>query len=129
MLETKKYVRKPFYIDAVQVTAANIADISKWASGEVRTDSDGSQYVKVRVHRPLNDRQTKAYIDDWVLYAGTGFKVYTPKAFANSFEQHSVETTMHEVSDPNWTDGFDEKPSKVAVKKATPTPAFVEPAV
>lgn len=98
MLETTKYVRKPFYIDAVQVTERNIKDVAVWADGDVRTDSDNAQYVKVRVHRPLNDRQTKAYLGDWVLYAGTGFKVYTPKAFAASFEQHSVGTTYQDGS-------------------------------
>lgn len=97
MLETMKYVRKPFYIDAVQVTAQNLQDVAAWATGEVRTDTDG-QYVKVRVYRPLNDRQTKAYLGDWVLYAGTGFKVYNDKAFKNSFEQASVETTMHNTA-------------------------------
>lgn len=93
MLETTRYIRKKFDIDAVQVTGSNIEEIAKWVDGEVRSESLG-QYVKVRVHRPLNDRQTKAYIGDWVLYAGTGYKVYTPKAFANSFEQVSNETTF-----------------------------------
>lgn len=101
MLETTKYVRKPFYIDAVQVTAANISDVAAWADGEVRTDNNKAKYVKVRVHRPLNDRQTKAFVGDWVLFAGTGYKVYTPKAFANSFEPVSTETIMQETS----TDG------------------------
>lgn len=85
MLETVKYVRKPFYIDAVQVTAENLADVAKWADGDVRSD-ENAKYIHVRVHRPINDRQSKAYVGDWVLYAGTGFKVYTPKAFAQSFE-------------------------------------------
>lgn len=93
MLETFKYVRKPFDIDAVQVTTDNIQEVATWVDGEVRTDNLG-QYVKVRVHRPLNDRQTKAYVGDWVLYAGTGYKCYTPKAFASSFERVSDETTM-----------------------------------
>jgi len=93
MLETTRYIRKKFDIDAVQVTGSNIHEVAKWVDGEVRSDAQG-QYVKVRVHRPLNDRQTKAYIDDWVLYAGTGYKVYTPKAFANSFEQVSGETNL-----------------------------------
>jgi hypothetical protein len=84
MVQTTRYVRKPFYIDAVQVTDANINDVAKWCGGEVRT-ADNSTFVKVRVHRPLNERQTQAFPGDWVLYAGTGFKVYTPKAFNKSF--------------------------------------------
>lgn len=97
MLETHQYIRKPFKIDAVQVAAANIQEIAKWVDGEIRTDDLG-QYVKVRVHRPLNDRQTKAYAGDWVLYAGTGYKVYTDKAFKNSFELASGETKMIDTS-------------------------------
>lgn len=87
MLDTKKYSRKPFVIDAVQVTEENIADVAEWVSGDVRTDSEKKQYVKVRVHNPRNDRQTKAYVGDYVLYASTGYKVYTPKAFNASFER------------------------------------------
>lgn len=94
MLEIGKYVRKPFHIDAVRVTDENIGEVASWASGEVRTDSDGSKYVKVRVHHPLNPRQTQAYVGDWVLFAGTGYKVYTPKAFTNSFEPVPAESAL-----------------------------------
>lgn len=97
MLETTKYIRKPFNIDAVQVTHQNMQEIAQWVDGQVLQDELGP-YVKVRVHRPLNDRQTKAYVNDWVLYAGTGYKVYTEKAFKNSFEQVSGETTLIDVS-------------------------------
>lgn len=119
MLATQKYVRKPFYIDAVQVTAANIAEVAKWADGEVRTDNNKAQYVKVRVHRPLNDRQTKAFVGDWVLYAGTGFKVYTPKAFANSFEQASTEVTFQEGPPSTRADLAIEEEAAIIVE--TPT--------
>jgi hypothetical protein len=94
MLEIIKYVRKPFHIDAVRVTAKNIDEVAKWAGGDVRTSEENKKYVKVRVHRPLNDRQTMAFVGDWVLYAGTGFKVYTHKAFISSFERVSGETTV-----------------------------------
>ena len=95
-IETKKFVRKPFYIDAVQVTEENLGAVAKWCKGDVTTvkDSKGKVtdlYVKVRVHRPLNERQTKAYIGDYVLYAGSGYKVYTSKAFMGSFELADLE--------------------------------------
>jgi hypothetical protein len=85
-MKTHKFARKPFYVDAVRVSEDNIEEVSGWCQGEIQTDADG-KHIKVRVHRPLTDRQTKAYIGDWVLYAGTGFKVYTPKAFDKSFEK------------------------------------------
>jgi hypothetical protein len=88
-VNTRKYIRKPFEIDAVQVTEENLEDIAKWCSGEVQKEAHGKKdvrFVKVRVNRPLNERQTKAFVGDWVLYAGTGYKVYTAKAFDSCFE-------------------------------------------
>jgi hypothetical protein len=85
-LKTHKFARKPFYVDSVRVSEENIDRVAEWCGGEVQTDEEG-KHIKVKVHRPLTDRQTKAYIGDWVLFAGTGFKVYTPKAFDKSFEK------------------------------------------
>ncbi len=103
-VQLSKFVRKPFYVDGVQVTSANIDEVAAWCKGEVRTSGKGDpdietiqdpttpktrvpeKYIKVNVQRPLNDRQTMAFVGDWILYAGTGFKVYTPMAFQKSFE-------------------------------------------
>ncbi len=87
-----KFARKPFYVDAIRVTADNMEDVAEWCMGDVVTTvkAEGSveeKYIRVRVHRPLTERQTKAFEGDWVLYAGTGFKVYTPRAFEKSFEK------------------------------------------
>lgn len=89
-IQTTQFVRKPFVIEAVEVTAENINEVAEWCSGEVRggTVVGGEEkHVKVKVQHPLNERQTKAFVRDWVLKAGAGFKVYTPKAFANSFDR------------------------------------------
>lgn len=96
-MQVSKFVRKPFEVEAVQVTAENLADVATWCRGEVRSDvigrteteltvETGSPYVKVTVARALNEKQTKAFVGDWVLKAGTGFKVYTTKAFTKSFQ-------------------------------------------
>jgi len=90
MMKTQQFIRKPYVIDAIQVTEQNIHQVATWCQGDVRTGRTAAgegKYVKVRVHRALNERQTKAFIGDWVLYAGTGFKVYTPNAFAKSFDE------------------------------------------
>lgn len=91
MLKTQTYRRKPFYIDAVLVTEDNLKEVARWCMGDVMqtTPKDGGDpvpFVKVRVHRPLNDRQTKAFVGDWVLYANKGYKVYTQQAFEKNFE-------------------------------------------
>lgn len=86
-MKTHKFARKPFYVDAVRVSEANITEVAEWAESTVEVTEDGQRHVKVKVHRPLNERQCQAFIGDWVLFAGTGFKVYTPKAFDKSFEK------------------------------------------
>ena len=99
-METRRFARKPFFVDAVRVTSENMERVAEWCQGDVNTIDTGQseeRYVKVRVHRPMNDRQTQAFVGDWVLYAGTGFKVYTPKAFEKSFEE--VTASSEETAD------------------------------
>lgn len=93
MIELNKYTRIAFHVDAVQVTNENLGDVADWCGGEVRTAQNdgvdapkGAAFIKVRVKRPLTPRQTRAFVGDWVLYAGTGFKVYTDNAFKKCFE-------------------------------------------
>lgn len=85
-IDTQGYTRKPFRVDAIQVTESNMKHVAEWCGGTI-TEGKDSQFIKVDVHRPLNERQTKAFVNDWVLRSESGFKVYTEKAFANSFEQ------------------------------------------
>lgn len=96
MLEITKYVRKPFVVEAVRVTAENMDAVSAWSGSSIETETTDNpvdvRFIKVKVARVLNDRQTKAYIGDWVLYAGSGFKVYTDKAFIKSFDVMDGET-------------------------------------
>lgn len=86
-MKTHKFARKPFYVDAVRVTEANMEEVAQWCKGEILEDPTDGKYISVKVHRPLNDKQTMAFVGFWVLFAGTGYKVYTPKAFDKSFEK------------------------------------------
>ncbi len=96
MIVTNKFSRKPFHVDAIQVTYENMEEVAIWCEGEVvaieKDETTAEKYIKVRVYRPITERQTKAFVGDWVLYAGTGFKVYTSKAFEKSFEQVSEDS-------------------------------------
>lgn len=89
-LKTKKYARKLFVVDAVEVTPENFQAVADWCNGEIITEKRGRalvQHIKVNVTRPLNERQGKAYVGDHVLYAGSGYKIYPAKAFHNNFEE------------------------------------------
>jgi len=86
-METRTFIRKSFEVEAVQVTAENMMEVSKWCQGRVvNANGDEERHIKVRVLRVLDERQTKAFVGDWVLYAGNGYKVYNNKAFQKSFE-------------------------------------------
>lgn len=88
--ETTMYQRRPFDVEVVQVTEENMEAVADWCHGKIENGlpQDGA-FIRVGVQRPLNDRQTKAYPEDWVLFAGTGFKVYTNNAFHKTFEPKS----------------------------------------
>jgi hypothetical protein len=94
---TQKYVRKPLYVDAVQVTEQNFETIARWCFGEVANIDESPvdmtqpvqpnrQYIRVRVNNPRLPRQTKAFVGDWILYTELGYKVYTTKAFQANFD-------------------------------------------
>lgn len=97
MVKTRKFIRKPLYVDAVQVTPEEFVAIALWCQGEIRYN-DGEevpekenidpskQHIHVRVHNPKSARQTKAFPGDWILYTERGYKVYTQKAFKASFD-------------------------------------------
>lgn len=90
MIDTTKFVRKPLYVDAVQVTSDNFLEVAKWCQGDIQITEDqgvpNGQYIRVRVHNPKSPRQTRAFVGDWILYAERGYKVYTDKAFRSNFE-------------------------------------------
>lgn len=101
---TTKYVRKPLYVEAVQVTEENFADVLRWANGDlgvinagqgeaiVPVPEDGQidtskHYIRVRVNNPQSPRQTRASVGDWILYTDRGYKIYTDKAFKDNFDE------------------------------------------
>jgi len=89
-VNTTQYVRKPLYVAAVRVTEGNFENIVAWCQGEIQQDEipgkGVKRYIRVRVHNPKNPRQTKAFVGDWLLYTERGYKVYTNKAFHDSFD-------------------------------------------
>jgi hypothetical protein len=104
-LQPIKFIRKPFVVEAIQVTPQNMREVSKWCRGQIR-NVDGLEVggdagkkvkaIKVPVKRPLSERQTLAIVGDWVVAQGSGHKVYTQRAFEGSYERY-IEQMMDEV--------------------------------
>lgn len=85
-MKTQKYFRKPFEIEAVQVTEENMPMVGDWCRGVIKR-LNGLHYIHVKTSRPMNARQTRAYPGDWVLRTAHGFKVYQDKPFHATFEK------------------------------------------
>lgn len=95
-VQTVRYVRKPLFVEAVQVTEDNFKDVAIWCQGKTEVDSDMREFIAVRVTNPMTPRQMRAYANDWILYTQSGYKVYTPKAFKKSFEPVQEELPVAE---------------------------------
>lgn len=94
-MRTEKFMRKTFPIDAVQVTEENMEEVAQWCKGVIETtpaeiaeklSRDPEVWIRVKVHNPLDDRQTQAFVGDWVLYTNRSYKCYRDRPFKRSFE-------------------------------------------
>ena len=84
--------RKPFFVEAVQVTEENIEAIAEWCNGRltpIKNEGDGNnvRFIKVNVKNPMTARQTKAFPGDWVLKSNDSFKVYKHESFLKVFDK------------------------------------------
>lgn len=92
-ITTTQYIKKPLYVEAVRITRGNFSEVVAWCKGQIRTEhakhpqNPGKKYIKIEAHNPINTRQTKAYVGDWVLKTERGFKVYSHKNFTESFDE------------------------------------------
>ncbi len=95
----EKYIRKPLVVVGVEVTEDNFMELALWVQGSIM-NIDGSesdvidpkkQFILVRVHNPKSPRQSRAFVGDWILYSDRGYKVYSPKAFKNTFDPVNTE--------------------------------------
>lgn len=99
-IEIDRYVRKPLYVQAIQVTDENLEDVAKWCGGflmpaphSIPEDINPSvtRLIDVPVVNAFNLRQKQAYPGDYVVKASNrNYKVYTEKAFKAAFIKDQV---------------------------------------
>lgn len=86
MLDIKEYTTKPRDVEAVQISASNMAECAEWCGGTVVGEGD-SAFISVKTHRPLNKRQSEGHVGDWLVKQGKNFKVYLPEPFKFGFDR------------------------------------------
>lgn len=83
-MEMTKFVRKPFEVDAIQITEENINELAEFI-GTIRkkNDEDGSVYIQVdRRLIPNIDRVFPGY---WFTRMGNNARCYSEKIFSTTF--------------------------------------------
>lgn len=81
-MEFNDYVRKPFGVSAVEITADNIEEVAKHV-GDLRTKDDGTPYILV--DRRLVPNVTRVYIGFWMTKMGENVRCYSRKIFREQF--------------------------------------------
>lgn len=92
-IDSQTFKRKDFFVEALRITPENMEQAAEWCKGAVENNSSAEKpeyYIDVPVRHALNERQKKAFPGDWLLKAGTGFKVYKDKAFRNNFDAPEI---------------------------------------
>lgn len=85
-MEFTTFVRKPFVVEAVEVTEENIAEVAELI-GTLRQKENGTPFIQV--NRRLVPNLFRVYIGFWVTQMGDNVRCYSRRVFTQQF----VETT------------------------------------
>lgn len=87
-MEFTNFVRKPFTVEAVQITEENLEEVAALL-GEVRRPKDGSPYIKVTNWRVPN--VTRVFPGYWMTRMGDNIRCYSKKIFTDQFRETTPE--------------------------------------
>ena len=83
MAEYKKFQRKPFYVEAVQITESNIEELAPLV-GDFKRLEDGTPYILV--DQRLVPNLHRAFCGYWITKMGDNVRCYSSKIFEDQFE-------------------------------------------
>lgn len=90
-MEFNQYVRKPFLVEAVEVTAENIAEIAKYV-GDLREKDDGTPFIYV--DRRLVPNIFRVYPGFFMTRMGDHIRCYSRKVFTEQFTVATEEVVV-----------------------------------
>jgi len=103
-MEFKTFVRKPFIVQAVEVTTENIEEVAKYI-GDVREREDGTQYILV--DRRLVPNVFKVYPGFFMTKMGENVRCYSRKIFKDQFIESTDDIKK-------WVEFLDDEERKTA---------------
>lgn len=94
------YVRKPFLVEATEVTEENLAEVAELIGlgGKVRTEEDGTRYISV--DRRLVPNINRVYVGFWVTKMGDNYRCYSQRVFKKQFveNEESIEKWVNFIN-------------------------------
>ena len=87
-MEFTKYVRIPFVVEVVEITADNIDEVAQYI-GDVFKQDDGTPYILVDPRRVPSVQ--KVYIGFFMTKIGGNVRCYSRKIFREQYIQHTDE--------------------------------------
>lgn len=81
-MEFIEFIRKPFVIEAIRITAENIDDLAKYI-GEVVENDDGTPYIEV--DKRLVPGIPRVYLGFFMTRMGDHIRCYSPRVFHQQF--------------------------------------------
>lgn len=87
-MEFNTFVRKPFTVEAVEVTKENIAQVAEFV-GTLREKEDGTPYIQV--DRRLVPNIYRVFPGFWMTKMGDNVRCYSKRIFNEQFAQTNPE--------------------------------------
>ena len=82
------FVRKPFVVEAIEVTVENIGEVAKYV-GDLREKEDGTPYILV--DRRLVPNVFRVYPGFFMTKMGENVRCYSKKIFKDQFMEQNEE--------------------------------------
>ncbi len=83
-MEFAQFVRKPFVVEAVEVTEENIEEVSEFV-GTLRKKDDGTPYIQV--DRRLIPNVFRVFPGFWMTRMGDNIRCYSKRVFNDQFTE------------------------------------------
>lgn len=87
-MEFSKFARKPFVVDAVEVTVENIAELAEFI-GTLRQKEDGTPYIQV--NRRWVPNVFRVYPGFWMTKMGDNVRCYSKRVFTDQFVESAAD--------------------------------------
>lgn len=103
-MEFSSFVRRPFTIEAIQITEENISDMAEFI-GTLRQKEDGTPYIQV--DRKLVPSIPQVYPGFWMTKMDNNIRCYSNRTFMSQFVETSsvVEEAMSVINSKPVTNG------------------------